>query len=177
MHWTPSSTLPTTPPAARSGATRRHVALLLLSVLLGGQGCYSYHVVELQGVTPGEEIRVQLGEAEYRRVAPGGGAAGPRRVEGRFASVTPDTLVMSVWIGKNFAGTPFASSYQDIQIPRGDIEVTENRQLSKGRTTLVGVGMAALIVVLIDSIGLVQVFGSGGDGGPPLPPAGTLIGR
>ncbi len=151
------------------------MALLLLSVR-GGQGCYGDHVVDLQGVTPGEEIRIQL-DRQDRRVAPGGAAAGPRRLEGRFGSVTADTLVMSVWIGKNFAGTPFASSYQDIQIPLGDIEVTENRQLSKGRTALVGVGMAALITVLIDSIGLVQVFGSGGDGDPPLPPAGTLIGR
>lgn len=182
MQRTPRATpLPATGAQAGTEPARRHrrvVAAALLPVLAVGQGCYSYHVTDLQSLTPDEEIRVSLDAAEYRRVAPGGSMAGPQRIEGRFAGLKEDSLIVAVWIGESYVGTPFASAYQDIMIPREEVVGVEHRQLSKGRTALVTAGSLALIAVLIDSVGLVQVFGSGGGDGPPDPPEpeGSVIG-
>jgi len=147
-------------------------ALLLLAVLATGQGCYSYHAAELPSLVPPEEIRVELEQAEFRRVAPGASMVGPPRVEGRFSRLAQDSLVVSVWIGDAYRGTPFESTYQDISIPLAEILRVENRKLSRSRTALVAAGAVTLIAVLIDGIGFVDIFGGGGDDGPPVPPEG-----
>jgi hypothetical protein len=147
-------------------------------VLALGQGCYGYRATELPSLVPGEEVRVELNEAEYRRVAPGAALVGANRLEGRFAGLTEDSLLLSVWIGEAYRGTPFESAYQDVPIPRSDVARVENRQLSRTRTALVSVGVAALIAVLIDSVGLVEIFGGGRGGDLPGPPEpDPLVGR
>jgi hypothetical protein len=157
----------------------RQVVLSLLLVLAAGQGCYRYHAVQLPGLETGEDVRIELRQAEYRRIAPGSAFGGPGRMKGRFGGVRQDSLVLSVWIGEGYQGTPFASAFQDLVIPLADVVAVENRQLSKGRTGVVAAGVVALAAVLIDSVGLVEIFGSGGGEGPPQPPEpeGSVIGR
>lgn len=157
-------------PAAVRGFRRRRRGIVLFTALAAGQGCYTYHPAELGSLVPPEEIRVELDEAEYRKVAPGGSMVGPPRVEGKFARVAGDSLVMSVWIGDAYRGTPFESSYQDVSIPLGEVVRTESRRLSRGRTALASAGAVAIIAVLIDSIGLVDIFRGWGDDDLPTPP-------
>ena len=55
-------------------------------------------------------------------------------------------------------------------VPLDDVRRVEARRLSPRRTALVAGATVALIVVLIDSIGLVNVLGSGGGEFVPDPP-------
>ncbi len=155
---------------------RRQTGILLLAILTTGQGCYSYHATQLPDVQPGEEVRVVLEEAGYRRVAPGAAREAAPRLEGRFAGVTDDSLTVQVWIGEAYRGTPFESAYQDLVIPLIDVQRVENRVLSGKRTALVATGVVALIAVLIDSLGLVNILGNGGGEGIPDPPLFRGIG-
>lgn len=146
-------------------------------VLLAGQGCYTYHATELPRLTPGEQIRVELEDERDRTFVPGTSSMlGPRRLEGRFARLTEDSVIVSVWIGEAYAGTPFETAYQDVILSRGDVARVENRQLSKPRTAVVAVGALGVIAYLIDSLGWIEIFPGGGEGGPPEPPS-PLIGR
>jgi hypothetical protein len=143
-------------------------ALLLVSLALQ-QGCYTYRATDVGTVEPAEEVRVTLTDRGSSIVLPGSSAVGERTVEGRFVELTPDSLVISVWIGEAYRGTPFESTYQRLPIARGDVVAVEDRQLSKARTAIVAAGGLALIVTLIDQLGVFPVFSGGGDGPPPPP--------
>lgn len=159
----PEAAAPTHP------ATRRRIAILLLAVLIGGQACYTYHPTPLPSLAVGEQIRVALGEDEVARLLPEAKASGPRRLEGRFSGFTADSLVMSVWTGQGHAGTPLAASHQDVFIPREHVALVETRAFSGKRTALLVTGIVAAAVVLFNSVGFVDIFGSGDAGTPPPP--------
>ncbi len=143
----------------------------LLWVVATGQGCFSYSVTELPRIQPQEEIRVELEDRGYRRIAPGANPNDRPRLEGRLARVDSDSLTVSVWIGEAYLGTPFQSTYQDIVIPLHDVRAVETRKLSRKRTVLTAVGTTAIIAFLIDSIGFVDILGDGSVGeAPPDPP-------
>lgn len=150
---------------------RRMSRVLLLGILATGQGCFSYTVTELPRIRPQEEIRVELEDRGYRRIAPGANRNHRPRLEGRLARVDSDSLTVSVWIGEAYLGTPFQSTYQDIVIPLHDVRAVETRKLSRRRTALTAAGTVAVIAFLIDSIGFVDILGDGGVGEiPPDPP-------
>ena len=150
---------------------RRMWGPCLLVILATGQGCFSYAVTELPQIRLQNEIRVELEDTGYRRIAPGGASRNQRpRLEGRLAKVDRDSLTVSVWIGEPYLGTPFQSTYQDIVVPLEDVRVVEARRLSRRRTTLAAAGTVALIAFLIDTIGLVNILGDGGVGEPPPDP-------
>ena len=143
----------------------------LLGILATSQGCFSYTVTELPGIRPQEEIRVELEDRGYRRIAPGANPNDRPRLEGRLARVDSDSLTVSVWIGEPYLGTPFQSTYQDIVIPLEHVRLVETRRLSRKRTALTAAGAVAVIAFLIDSIGFVDILGDGGVGEvPPDPP-------
>lgn len=163
-------------PASISGEAFRRsraatVTMLFAVGLFSSQGCYSYQATELPSIPPRDEVRLTLGSDEFSRIAPGALAGSPRRVEGRFLRITDDTVAVSVWIGEAYRGTPFESARQELSIARADVVRVEQRQLSRWRTAAVAVGSVVLIAGLIDGIGMVEVFGGDGRGGPPLPPA------
>lgn len=154
---------------------RRHAAsIVFLLVLPFSQGCYSYHTTSLPQVQPEEEIRITLEEQGYRRVAPGAGLNSAPRVEGRFGGMTGDSLTLRVWIGEAYAGTPFYSTYQNVMLPLNEVQRVEHRRLSKGRTAAVAAGVLVGIGALIESVGWIDVFGSGDENGPPDPPEPVL---
>ena len=157
---------------------RRAQWLYLLAILATGQGCFSYTVTEIPRIRPQEEIRLELEDRGYRRIAPGANRNDRPRLEGRLARVDSDSLTVSVWIGEAYLGTPFQSAYQDIVIPLHDVRAVETRRLSRKRTALTTVGTVALIALLIDSIGFLDIFGDGGVGEqPPDPPTQGFRGR
>jgi len=110
----------------------------------------------------GEQVRVALPADEYRQLVPGAEASGPRRLEGRFSGLTADSLVLSVWIGQDYPGTRLANARQDVFIAREDLAQVENRRFSGKRTALLVGGMVAAMAVLFNSVGFVDIFGSGG---------------
>jgi len=142
----------------------------MLLALVAGQGCYTYHTTQLSDVQPGEEIRVEIEERGFRVAAPGATREATPRLEGRFGGMTTDSLTLQVWIGEAYQGTPFYSTHQNLMLPLEQVLRVENRQLSRTRTALVTAGVGVLIAVLIDSVGWIDVFGIGDDGGPPQPP-------
>lgn len=149
---------------------RRRTGILLLVVLATGQGCFSYHTTQLPDVQPGEEVRIVLQETSYRQIAPGAAPEAAPRLEGRLVGVRDDSLTLSVWIGEQYRGTLFESTYQDLVIPLMDVQRVEHRVLSGRRTALASAGVVVLIVSLIESIGLVKILGSGGGDNIPNPP-------
>jgi hypothetical protein len=156
---------------------RGHSAsIVLLLVLPFSQGCYSYQTTQLSNLQRGEQIRVVLEEDGFRRVVPGAARSASPRFEGRFSGSTDDSLTVSVWIGEAYRGTPFEAAYEDIMIPRVDLQRVEHRRLSKPRTAVAAAGIVAGIVVLIESIGVVNFLGNGGESGPPDPPLPVGIG-
>ena len=169
------------PPASNAthprSAVRRRIALLLLTVLFGGQGCYSYHLAEIPSLRVGEQIRVALPADEYQRLVPGAEASGPRRLEGTFSGLTADSLVLSVWIGQDHPGTRLANARQDVFIPREDLAQVENRRFSGKRTALLVGGMVAAMAVLFNSVGFVDIFGSGGSTNIPQGPSPAPVFR
>ena len=147
------------------------LGLFLLVIPATGQGCFSYAVTELPQIQLQNEIRVELEDTGYRRIAPGASRNERPRLEGRLARADSDSLTVSVWIGAPYLGTPFQSAYQDIVVPLDDVRLVEARRLSRRRTALAAAGTVALIAFLIDSIGLVNLLGDGGVVvAPPDPP-------
>ncbi|MEX1183416.1 MAG: hypothetical protein WEF86_09280 [Gemmatimonadota bacterium] len=142
--------------------------LLLPVCLLVSPGCYTYHETSVTALEPDEAVRVTLNAAGARAVLPGGGGA--ESFEARFTEAAPDTLVFSVWIGAAYRGTPFESTYQRIVVPRSDVRLVEDRQLSRNRSALVAAGVIAAIVVLIDQLDWVPIFSRDGGGGTIDPP-------
>jgi hypothetical protein len=152
------------------GAWRR-AALAALPVLFASQGCYSYHVTQLPALTPGEQVRLELGNQGQGTLPEN---LGRRRFEGRLARLTQDSVIVSIWIGEAYAGTPFESTYQDLVLPRVAVARVENRQIDKVRTALLGVGTVAVIAYLIRSVGAFDIFAGRGSEDPPTPPDGLL---
>ena len=148
---------------------RRGLNASLLAALAASFGCYRYAPTELPGVEPNAEIRVTLNNEGYQRVLPQAPSVGTQTIEGRFMELTDDSLVMSVWIGEAYRGTPFETTYQRVSLPLADVVAVEDRQLSKPRTALLAAGAIALIVTLIDRLDVIEIFGDSGSG-PPQPP-------
>lgn len=155
----------------RSAPARRRPVLALLTAVVAAQGCYSYRTTELPQLISGEQVRVELGNEGQRTLVPGTAfMIGRPRLEGRFSRLTEDSVIVSVWIGEAYAGTPFESSFQDVVLPRDEVARVEHRRLDKVRTGLVAVGAVAVIAYLIDSVGVFDIFPSRGPGTPPEPP-------
>jgi hypothetical protein len=155
----------------RSAHARRRAVLALIPLLMASHGCYAYHATELPQLTAGEQVRVELGAEGQRTTVPGTASMlGRPRFEGRFSRLTEDSVIVAVWIGEAYAGTPFEASYQDVMLPRAEVFRVEHRQLDKVRTGLVTAGAVAVIVYLIDSVGVFDIFPSRGPGTPPEPP-------
>lgn len=145
--------------------------LILGAVLLAGQGCYTYQATNLQSLAPGQEIRVEVQTDQFVSRGYGSAFLGPRRVEGRFADLTDQSLVLSLWIGSGYRGTPFETAYQNLEIPLADLAEVSSRQLSRGRTALAATGTLVVIWYLIDSIRPSPPPGPPDNGEvPPIPP-------
>ena len=163
---------PTRPVPPANGPEASWVRWLLpVLLLVFVPGCYTYQVTDVHSLAPGEEVRIEVGSGQVTSAGYGSSLLGPRRLEARFTEATSDSLVVSLWIGSAYRGTPFESAHQSLSLPLSDIAQIENRQLSRPRTVVATVGTLALVWYLIDSLGLMLSFG-GDEDGDVAPPDG-----
>ncbi|HEX7051775.1 MAG TPA: hypothetical protein VF188_16335 [Longimicrobiales bacterium] len=151
-------------------AHRRGVAFIAIAAA-AGPACYSYHPAELAHVQPGEQVRVVLEDAGYRRIAPAAAADAEPRLEGRFQGATADSLALSIWIGQAYRGTPFQTAHQTVQLPRDEVIRIERREISTLRTALTAAGVVGVLAYLIANITSSPEAPIPG-GEPPPPPPG-----
>ena len=145
--------------------------LILCAALVAGHGCYTYQTTDLRSLVPGREIRVEVGSDQFVSRGHGSAFLSPRRVEGRFADLTEQSLVLSIWIGSGYRETPFETARQNLQIPLADLAQVSTRQISRGRTALAATGTLAVIWYLIDTLRPAPPPGGDENGdGPPTPP-------
>jgi hypothetical protein len=144
--------------------------IVLVAAMLGSAGCVTYTRVSPAEVGPSEEVRVRVTTAAAVRV---GGALGSIRenLEGQLVPQEgADSLRLSVWVGRDYPGTPFADAHQDIFLGPGDILEVRRRQVSIARTGIAAAGVLALTAILVDRIVLQEDPNPGGPGRPGAPP-------
>ncbi len=138
--------------------------LVPLLLLLGVTGCFHYVPMNLDEVTPAQEVRVRVSLAEAERIEellPRGGD--PRVVEGRVAEILRETLYMDVAVATEVWGTRVESFNQRLDLPFAGILEVDRKELSRGRTAALVVGGVALL----GSFVAIKVIDSGGGGNPP----------
>ena len=113
--------------------------------LVCATGCSTYIPTEFEAMPVGGAIRVQLTKQAYDAVQLPS-AIGRERYAGTLVRRDATQIVLHVPIE---IGNPLG---QDIVIPRAGIVLSENRVISRGRTTLaVGVGMGVLVGVVLSA--------------------------
>ena len=125
--------------------------VLLLCSILSSTACVTYTPVDLHLVPPGEEVRVRFTDD---------GAVRASRHLGRIrteldAAVTaqpPDSVAVTVWLGKNYPGTQFENVREMIVLPRHEVSDLHLRRLSVKRTVAALTGAAAVFALLVDQI-------------------------
>lgn len=136
--------------------------------------CFRYVPLDAGMVQPGEDVRLVV-SYDAQQGSSNRTALPAQSVEGQLVRAGDDSVAVSVWIGRDYRGTPFESTYQTFTVPRRDVLRIERRQLSKWRTGLVAVGAAVGIAVLVDRMGLIEDPNPPDDpGGPPTPPIGGI---
>jgi hypothetical protein len=172
------STLPHGDPStalanARSG--RDDTTLLLaLAVLLGG--CYTYVPVDVGNVRASEEVRVQVTPAAAVRIQPEFGAYATE-LEGQLGRPRPDSLSLSVQIGREYRGVALESGRQILFLGPSEVVSVRRRAFSRKKTVLVTAGSLVLFAVVV---GTVTQWGDPNstviETPPPPPPSGRVIG-
>lgn len=149
---------------------------LLVVVLLAsfvGTACVTYVPVELAAVGPQEEVRVRLTEDAAVRLAREFGRI-RELLEGSVEPRGPDSMMVSLWIGRDYAGTPFENVRQTVVFGRRDVSELRRRRLSVWRSAFASAAVTAAFAVAIDRIFLQE------DPNPPPqdntePPPGALF--
>ena len=116
--------------ASRTGAV---VAGVLIAVLQSG--CFVYQQTDPGEVKLNQPIRVVVKNEEGLRLAREFGYGAPV-LEGALAALSPDSLQLAVWVGKEFRATDFALARQTIPVVRADIVNVQLGVLSADSTTL-----------------------------------------
>ena len=132
------------------GHTMRYSRKLssLLAVLTFAGGCYSYHVVPVNEVAPGQDVRVRISAAEAVRL----GELierGDRSLDGRLLENSDSQVVLGISsVTQTTALTavqdPSGQLFQRIAVPREGLLELEVRTLDKRRTGIM-VGLLAAV--------------------------------
>ena len=138
--------------AALSRARYRLPILALCA--LWSAGCFKYARVETNAVPPEEDVRIRVTRDAAIRVGPHLGNIS-ERLEGRLAPLGQDSLVVAVWIGKDYIGSPFENTRQRVSLTPNEIVEVRRRTISWPRTALAAAGLIAGTVLFIDQIGLI----------------------
>lgn len=127
-----------------SSTVRRR--LLVLTLVAGATGCYSYATVSPASLEPGAPVRMRLTSQQAERVAPLIAVTDARLVSGRFVGTSNDTLIVEV------PTTDRVTTYntgnqlrQRLTLARADVLELERRILDRRQTTIVA-GIAAAVV-------------------------------
>lgn len=104
-----------------------------LSVLIVLPACFRYVPLDPALVRPGEDVRLVV-SYDPQRDSSNLAALPAQSVEGELVRAGDDSVAVSLWIGRDYRGTPFESTYQTFTVPRRDVLRIERRKLSKWRT-------------------------------------------
>lgn len=98
-------------------------------------------------------------------------------VESQMEPLGQDSLALSIWIGREFRGTPFENVHQRVTVGRHEVTEVRRRQLSKPRTVIASAVVLAVFAVLVDKVVLQEDRNPpGGENPPPPPPQPPQIG-
>lgn len=148
-----------------NGCEDRRPCRLALVVLLSllTTGCFSH--VPLENLTPGrgDRVRAHLTSETAREISRRVGHP-ITTIEGRILFADVDSLRISAgWRGL-YAGTPFEPRRDTLAFATGEILHLERRELSRSRSAVVALGIAALIVAMFQWLDL-----GGSTEGTPVP--------
>jgi hypothetical protein len=127
-------------------------------------GCYSYVVVPIASLPPGQNARIRLsneGLVEVRELAENSEPV----LAGTLVRRDENRAFFHVRIATVQEGALYAPVLQEIPISTRNILQVERRELNRTRTVLVAAGSAAAAAVLLGMI--IEAYGS-----TPLPPPG-----
>lgn len=141
---------------------RRRGSSIVIACLFA-TGCFSSIPVDVTTVPRGEEVVVHVDQAASQRLSLEAGYT-VRSLRGLVESVDTDSLYLSVWAGRRYHGVTVDNTRRIHTIALPEVVAIERRELNRTRTALVGLGVVAGVVLLID-----QARGGGGDS-QPLPP-------
>lgn len=134
---------------------RRRRRLIPLLALILAPACFRYQAVELGTVSPREEVRVVLTDDAAVRLALNYGAIS-KRLEGQLSPTGADSLMLAVWIGRNYAGTSFENARQRLSLGRGEVVEVRRRTFSPTRTAIVTAGVLGVLGIIIDRIAFLE---------------------
>jgi hypothetical protein len=146
----------------------------LAILCLAATGCFRYVPVAPAAVQPRDEVKVRITDDAAVRLARALGRISSE-LDGRLEQ-HPDSLLVSVWIGRDYPGTQFANVEQTFRIAPAELLEVRRRQFSPARTTIVTIGSVAVFALLVHELFQQEDPRIPGDGtvNPP-PPSGALF--
>jgi hypothetical protein len=154
-----------------SGPRLRHYIPLLACL---AAGCFRYSAVPPTAVSPDEDVRVRVTNDAAVRIGTALGSI-TEQLEGRLTPLGADSLALSVWVGKDYRGTPFENARQRVSLTVRDLVEVRRRELSVARTGIVAAGFVVLTALLIDRIAFEADPNPGAVGRPGSPPTEERI--
>lgn len=157
----------------RTGRAGTVFRFAVLPVLIALPACFTYVPLDPKTVPFGEDVRLVVSNDMFRESTILA-TRNDQAVEGELVRATDDSVGVSVWIGRDYKGTPFESTYQTFTVARRDVVRLERRRLSKWRTGLTALAAVVGIAVLIDRVGLTANPNPPENPDPPIPPSGGM---
>lgn len=144
-------------------------ALVVLLLLFGLAGCFSYQPVLDGNPEPDAEVRLRLAAPAAVMLSERTGRT-IRSVEGTLLGVTPDSLSLEVRWGAVYAGTPFEGRRDVLAFHRSEVVEIDRREFSRTRTSIVAAGLTGVAFLILRSFS-----GGGGDQGGAGPGPGDPL--
>ena len=150
--------------------TLRVFGALLLSVV--SAGCYTYVPISSGDVRPSEEVRIRITESAATRIVREFGAY-TGQLEGQLTEEGPDSLSVSIAIGREYRGLALENARQTLFLGRTEVMEVRRRQLSRSRTALATASVLAGFAALVSTV-VQRGDDNPIDNTPPQPPPGIL---
>ena len=148
--------------------------LPITALALWSAGCFRYTRIE-PGVAPTEEeLRVRVTREAAMRVGPQLGRLS-EQYEGRLEPLGTDSVVLAVWIGKDYIGSPFENTRQRVSLTPGEIVEVRRRTIDVRRTALAAAAVVAVTGLVIGTVVTEGDPNPTDPGGPYQPPVDFRI--
>ena len=143
-------------------------------IALWSAGCFKYTPVAVSAAPGEEELRVRVTRDAAMRVGPQLGRLS-EQYEGRLEPLGTDSIVLAIWIGKDYIGSPFENTRQRVSLTPGEIVEVRRRTLDVRRTAHAAAAVVAVTGVVIRAVGTEGDPNPGDPGGPYQPPVDFRI--
>lgn len=137
-------TIPTMPRPRRS-----LLAFLVLGTSLSS-ACYVYQPAGSAEPVPGTSVRMRVGDVALARASQEVGQAMPPYLEGQIVGAEADSLQLSILVVRGTQDYSTQRTRQILAVARSEVLELQQEELSWPRTLLVGAGVAALAIVVVD---------------------------